>query len=108
MVIPAIILDNSPRDLIIGLPHIRQYEILKKFEEYFSKGANDMEEEYRRIFPTINYISLDVHYCYRAREMSMCPETALLHHLSTGDPPSDASNTGDTLSDAKKHHIYDP
>ena len=57
MNIPCIILDNSPRDLIVGLPHIRQYEILKKFEKYFSNDSIDMDEEERYAFHRINYIA---------------------------------------------------
>jgi len=51
MVIPCLILDNSPRDIILGLPAITQYDITNKLSEYFKEKGEELARLQEKLFP---------------------------------------------------------
>ena len=50
MVIPCLILDSSPRDIILGLPAITKYNILEHLKEYFIDKGEELAQTQERLF----------------------------------------------------------
>jgi hypothetical protein len=56
--IPCLILESSPRDVILGLPAITQYDILNRFKTYFEEKGKELAEQQRRLFPHLDTVSV--------------------------------------------------
>jgi hypothetical protein len=57
--IPCIILENSPRDLIVGLPTIIDNNIVQKLEPYYARLSLDYKILYSEMFPLLENVNLN-------------------------------------------------
>jgi hypothetical protein len=69
IVIPCLILSESPSDIIVGLPTIQQYRLTKLFDEYFE---NLSEETRKRI--ALTFPHLDRHQGTNGTNLTDTPE----------------------------------
>ena len=73
--LPCVILDNSPRELIIGLPSFSKYKLNESLKSYFEAHAAQHDAQYAIMFPQWRQNQLE--------QASMLPEKG-----SALEPPS--------------------
>jgi hypothetical protein len=53
--IPCLVLDSSPRDVILGLPAITSYNLLNRFSDYFKALSSELAANQRLRFPGLSH-----------------------------------------------------
>jgi hypothetical protein len=70
MNIPCLILESSPRDVIIGLPAITQYNLLNRFRNYFETIGMELLVRQRELFP---HLQTEVMACAASTSTAILP-----------------------------------
>jgi hypothetical protein len=51
MVLPCLILESSPRDIIVGMPAITEYDLLTRLGRYFKDIGKELHQRQAELFP---------------------------------------------------------